>query len=108
MEDHLKIIKDKCAQYWNEPRIDIEEVHSILSFIYSKATDAEQRIAELEKQNADLVKAVHDLGEKYIPALEACQAVVEEKDRLYKGTYNNKPMAMCRAVVEKEDDGKGG
>ncbi len=32
---HLKIIQEKCEQYWNEPQtVCVEELHAILEFIH--------------------------------------------------------------------------
>jgi hypothetical protein len=43
----LEKIHRKCAQYWNESRIGIEEVHAILGIIDRWVTEAEEDMAIL-------------------------------------------------------------
>ncbi len=47
MSDDLAEIIAKCEQYWNEPKIGVPEVHSILEFIHQSASCAKARNAEL-------------------------------------------------------------
>lgn len=40
----LKVIRDKCEQYWNERNIGDAEIHAALEYIERCAWDIERRI----------------------------------------------------------------
>lgn len=123
--DSVKIIQDKCAQYWNAPQLNPEEMHVVLEFIHRHASDVEQRIEELEKelictQEINECHNIHidELEDKYTDALEACRAGLKYQN--YKVAVDNSVIgssldklhlfridfqAKANAVVEKEDDG---
>ena len=46
-------IQEKCEQYWNEPRICVEEVHAILEWIHHRANENDKELERLRMDRYD-------------------------------------------------------
>jgi len=85
---------------------DEEEIYTL----ETKNRELNHRIEELEiihvesPNYGEAVKYLVKMEKKYKSALEACRAVMKDRDDLnFKISANTS--RMCREVVEKEDDG---
>lgn len=80
----LEKIQAKCEQYWNEPNICMEEIHSVLSIIHLAAEDAREEMTDLltylEKKE-DWISALESAGvDNWVGYDFACETMREWHD----------------------------
>ena len=63
--DSINVIKDKCAQYWNEPGICDAEIHAVLEYIYDEANKVLREYNTLHARLDSARKLLDDNGVRF-------------------------------------------